>query len=223
MLGVIAAQSVAQEIRALASAMVSPMSAKIAGLVFGNGWASSAAPAQTLVNSPSRPCDRPDAGVVAAVAAAHLAGPQLQPVLVARRDAPAARVEHADRQRHVGRHFHFHGAVRLHHGVAENLTHADTAAARAEGGAVEIAHGAVGDRDRLLDAQEACGPLVRRRLCGIGEGGDVGTGDTVHVIDAADLQEADALGEEIGVELTGVLLVEDHGRGGRATRARPRR
>ena len=54
-----AAQSVWQLMRARAWAIVSPKSAKIAGLVFGNGKPVVVAPALTDLKRFERPCDRP--------------------------------------------------------------------------------------------------------------------------------------------------------------------
>ena len=63
-------------------------------------------------------------GHVAAVAGQLLPRHDLNPVLVARRRAPAVDVEDAQRERHVRRHLHAHGAVGLDRRIADHLAHA---------------------------------------------------------------------------------------------------
>ena len=106
------------------------------------------------------------------------------------------------RERHAGRHLDAHRAVRLDGRVAEDLAHAE-AAGGAESRAAEVAHVVVRNADRLLDAHEARGALVRGRLHRVDQRGiaarrDVGA---VEVVDAADVEDADVLGREDRVEI----------------------
>ena len=109
-----AAQSVGQLMRARVCAMVSPMSAKSAA--FGvrerlAGGRRAGVDRREEVGAAVR--QSPLRRIVTAIALEYLARAHLQPVVVARADAPAVRVEHGDRERHVGGHLDAHRAVRL--------------------------------------------------------------------------------------------------------------
>jgi len=124
--------------RARACAMVSPKSAKSAGLLFGKGWPW-CAPRPRRGEQVRAAVRLAAAAVVAAVAAQLLAPAQLQPVVVALPDAAAVGVEHGDRERHAGRHLDAHGPVGLDRRVAQDLAHAE-GTRDTEGAAVEVAH-----------------------------------------------------------------------------------
>ncbi len=113
----------------------------------------------------------------------------------------------------VGRDLDPHGAVRLDRRVAEHLAHpelrcdAERAVAEVEGVAVGQAHG-------LFDAQEPRGALRRGRQLRVGDRGDAARGhvDAVDVVHAADVEDADALGFELRVEIDAGRSIEEHRR-----------
>ena len=196
--------------------MVSPASANNAALVFGNGLPVVGAPAFTEADRPARPCARGGlvVRIVAAVALELLAGHDLQPVRVAAAEhavqAAAVRVEHADAERDVGRHFHLHRAVGLDRRVAEDLAHpsarfgpnavlsmsrvsssgCDTAFSMRRKRAGRVAYAAL---RRIAHGRDAAGRLV----------------DAVDVVDAADVQHADAFGEQVRREVDAGGAIED--------------
>ena len=185
-------------------------------------------PQFTATKSSRRPCDTAGKparlrarGNVASVAGEHFARAHLQPVEMARRDAPAIHVEHADAERHARGNLDLHGSVRLDRRVAEDLAHAE-AAGGAERRAAEVTDFVVREPDRLFDADEPGGALVGRRLYRVDERGiaarrDVGA---VEVVDAADVQDADVLRGEDGVVVDARDRVDDHGRQRHARRQR---
>ncbi len=145
---------------------------------------------------------------MAAVARQHFTGLHLQPRAVHGADAPAVRVQHADLECHVGRHLDAHRAIGLHGRVAHDLPH-DVARAKCRTG--EIDHILARDRDGLLEPDEAGDALRRRRFRGIGHCGDVRHRGVlaIEVVDALDVQHADALRHQVLVQIDAGNLVEN--------------
>ena len=148
--------------------------------------------------------------LVAAVALPNLAGLHLQPHALRGSDAARVGVQHAHAEGDVRRHLDLHRAVGLDGRIAQDLEHV---VARAEGGRGEIHDGAVGDRDRLLQADEARRPLTRRRLGGIGDGRDVGVGGVhpVDVVDTSYIDDAYPGVHQVLIEVHPRHLVENDG------------
>ena len=150
---------------------------------------------------------------MAAVAGNHLAGAELEPVAVGRRNAARVAVEDGHGERHAGGQLEHRRAVGLDRDVADDLAHAEPAGC-AEGGAGEVERLAVRDGHGLLDAKEARGTLRRgrpRRVAHRADAARRGVGP-VDVVDAADLEDADVLLGELRVVVDAGHGVEDHGR-----------
>ncbi len=200
--------------RARTCAIVSPKSAKYAGLVLGNGTPVPGAPVlarEQVVAAVRVVADRR----MATVALQFLARAYLQPVVMSRADAATVGVEHGQGEGDIRGHLDAHRAVRLDRGVAQDLAHAK-GAGDAERAAVEIANVVVRNADRLLDAHETRRPRRRQRHGGIAQHRYAARRDVRarDVIDAANVDDADALGLELGIEVDAGDGIEQHWRQG---------
>src|SRR4051794_3135824 len=104
---------------------------------------------------------------MAPVASQRFAGPDLQPGGLNRRDTAAVGIENADLERHVRWNTDVDGAIGLYGCVAQDLSHE---VAGTEGRTVQVEGIAVGNRHRLLQADEAGRALRGGRCLRVGQG-----------------------------------------------------
>src|SRR3954451_671472 len=136
------------------------------------------------------------------VASQRLAGPDLQPSGLNGGDAAAIGIEHADLERHVRWNTDVDRAIGLYRRVAQDLAHE---VAGTEGRIVQIESIAVGNRHRLLQADEAGRALRGGRCLRVGQGGNstqrLCAVDTINVINTADVQDAKAVVDQSLVDV----------------------
>src|SRR5688572_3109800 len=151
-------------------------------------------------------------GPMTAIAMAYLARADLQPVAMCREQASAIDVQHGNEERDIGRYAHRHRPIRLDGCITENLPH-ETDIAAHSGVEVDVGEAEIfiADGHRLLQTQESRRPLCRVAQPRISDGGDIystGVGDdTVEVVDAADVEQADAFTNQCWIEVRRGLRV----------------
>src|SRR6185295_11617337 len=127
------------------------------------------------------------------VASQRLAGPDLQPGGLNGGDAAAIGIENADLERHIRWYTDVDRTIGLHRCVAEDLAHE---VAGTEGRTVQVENIAVGNRHRLLQADEAGRALRGGRCLRVGQSGNstqrLCAVEAIKVINTADVEDAEA-------------------------------